>query len=99
MASYYLKWGEERLEEANQLAAEEQALAVQKDMLGDEGIDALANKTESFKAMNPFETDDLAIASATMNLTTQQYHQLYMQTKPIESVSYTHLTLPTKRIV
>ncbi len=95
MASYYLKWGEERLEEANQLAAEEQALAVQKDMLGDEGIDALANKTETFKAMNPFETDDLAIASATMNLTTQQYQQLYMQTKPIEYTYASGETSPT----
>jgi hypothetical protein len=71
MASYYLKWGEERLEDKYYADAQKQSIDVQKDILGDDGVDALADKTTTLKAMNPFETDDLPIASATMNLSNQ----------------------------
>jgi hypothetical protein len=72
MASYYLKWGEERLEDKYYQDAQKQSIDVQKNILGDDGIDALADKTTTLKSMNPFESDDLAMASATLNLTNQQ---------------------------
>ena len=77
MASYYLKWGEERLEDKYYQDAQKQSIDVQKSILGDDGIDALADKTTTLKGMNPFESDDLAMASATLNLTNQQYYNLW----------------------
>ena len=89
MASYYLKWGEERLEDKYYKDAQKQSIDVQKDILGDDGIDAIADKTTTLKAMNPFESDDLPIASATMNITNQQYYNLWTQTKP-QQYSYSN---------
>ena len=68
---------------------------VQKSILGDDGIDALADKTTTLKGMNPFESDDLAMASATLNLTNQQYYNLWTQTKPQQYYYSNGETSPT----
>ena len=95
MASYYLKWGEERLEDKYYQDAQKQSIDVQKNILGDDGIDALADKTTTLKGMNPFESDDLAMASATLNLTNQQYYNLWTQTKPQQYYYSNGETSPT----
>ena len=80
--SYYLKWGEEKLEDFHYNEAKTKASEITKQQLGDEGLNDLGDKTSQFISMNPFESEDLAIASASMNITPKQYNDLWTTTRP-----------------
>ena len=81
--SFYLNWGQEEADYKLSTDALEESYNLQKDSIGDEGLQQLGNQTELFMSMNPWENDELPVAAASMNLSPQQYYDLWSQTKPL----------------
>ena len=70
--SFYLNWGQEEADYKLSTDALEESYNLQKDSIGDEGLQQLGNQTELFMSMNPWENDELPVAAASMNLSPQQ---------------------------
>ena len=81
--SFYLNWGQEEADYNLATEAVEESYKLKKDTLGDDSIQQIGHQSELLISMNPWENQELPIASASMGLSTEQYHDLWTQTKPL----------------